>query len=160
MTPPAAQKYAPGRREGSGARTVRCEAHGSSPKREEEFCTLTFGRGRHREQVDEGGAGRVARQGDAVGVEAEGGRVLAQPVQRRHDVHQAEVTLHAALWTRFQETCCAQNNYTVSYMLRVKYDVPCKYTTIHIFLIFRCFFTHNLLFFMPVNQDSRGTPYS
>jgi len=76
--------------------------------------TLTFGRGRHREQVDEGGAGRVAKQGDAVGVEAEGGRVLAQPVERGHDVHQAEVALHATLWTRFQETCCANVNHMVS----------------------------------------------
>lgn len=63
--------------------------------------------------MDEGGAGRVAEQGDAVGVEAESGRVLTQPVQRRHDVHEAEIALHAALWTRFQETCCAQDNCTI-----------------------------------------------
>lgn len=114
----AAQKY-PGLRELSGSGARFAGARERTNDKERIFCTLTFGRGRHREQVDEGGAGRVAEQGDAVGVEAEGGRVLSQPVQRRHDVHQAEVALHAALWTRFQETCCAHTNYPINYVLTV-----------------------------------------
>lgn len=65
----------------------------------------TFGDWRHGDDVTEGRSCPVAKKRDPLRVAAEGRDVLSEPVEPRHEVHEAVVSLGAAPRPGLEEPC-------------------------------------------------------